>query len=305
MRHLTSLVLLLLLLIVPSVHLTLGEKPVVVVTTSVLESIVKDLAGNEVEVVTVIPPNICPAHYDLRPGDVEIIRKASLVLAHGVEPWIENLIKSSGSSAKLVYVRGGWNTPEFARQRYRDVAEALESELGIDLSDELNKCIKAINETEVSLKELSSKRGFVGTPVVAMKWQKDFLSFLGFNVVASYGPPEMVSAQELSRVIENATKNGAVLVIDNIQSGVDLGIKIAKELGIREVALSNFPGVPKDVRNLTEMMKYNADLLEAALEERASAGSEPEGLKIPLYVAVALILIESLVIVLLWRRKHA
>lgn len=304
MRRLAILALALLLLAALPHRVSAGEKPIVVVTTSVLESIVRDLAGDYVEVLTVIPPNICPAHYDLRPGDVEIVRRASLVLAHGVEPWIRSLMESSGTSAKLIYIKGGWNTPELARQRYSEVARAIESELGIKLSDRLSKCMRAINETESELKRLSAESGFIGTPVVAMAWQKDFVSFLGFDVVASFKPPEMVTPQELSSVMENATKRKALLVIDNIQSGVDLGNRIARELGVKEVALSNFPGVPKGVNNLTEMMKYNANLLKDALSQRG-VERELESLRVALYVLIAFVLIEAVVIAALWRRKHA
>lgn len=99
-----------------------------------------------------------------------------------------------------------------------------------------------------------------------MLWQKKFIEYLGFRVVAVFKPPEMVSAKEYREIIENATKNKALLVVDNLQSGTELGKKIASEIGGVEVALTNFPGLSPELVNMTEVMKYNAMKLAEALE---------------------------------------
>ena len=249
------------------VHASSTDKPIVVTTTTVLESIVKDLAGDKVSVVVIASPAICPAHYDVRPSDVEAFRIADLILAHGIEPWVEDLKKASGSEAPIVYIKGPWNMPDTLKQRYSEVANAIEEHLGISVSDKLSKSLSEIDEVKQRLQGYAEEHGFKNTPVVSMMWQKGFISFLGFKVVATYRSPEMVSAKEYSEIIENATKYGAVLVIDNLQSGVELGEKIASEVGAVEVALTNFPGTAPGLNNVTEVMKYNARLLAEALVE--------------------------------------
>ena len=249
------------------VHASSTDKPIVVTTTTVLESIVKDLAGDKVSVVVIASPAICPAHYDVRPSDVEAFRIADLILAHGIEPWVEDLKKASGSEAPIVYIKGPWNMPDTLKQRYSEVANAIEEHLGISVSDKLSKSLSEIDEVKQWLQRYAEEHGFKNTPVVSMMWQKGFISFLGFKVVATYRSPEMVSAKEYSEIVENATKYGAVLVIDNLQSGVELGEKIASEVGAVEVALTNFPGTAPGLNNVTEVMKYNARLLAEALEE--------------------------------------
>ncbi len=249
------------------VHASSTDKPIVVTTTTVLESIVKDLAGDKVSVIVIASPAICPAHYDVRPSDVEAFRIADLILAHGFEPWIEDLKKASGSEAPIVYIKGPWNMPGPLKQRYSEVADAIEEHLGISVSDKLSKSLSKIDEVKQWLQRFAEEHGFKDTPVVSMLWQKSFISFLGFKIVAVYRSPEMVSAKEYSEVVENATKYGAVLVIDNLQSGVELGEKIASEVGAVEVALTNFPRTAPGLNNVTEVMKYNAKLLAKALEE--------------------------------------
>jgi len=240
-------------------------KPTVVATTTVLASIVRDLADDKVIIEVIASPAVCPAHYDIKPSDVDKVRKASLILAHGIEPWLEDLVKASGSNPPVVFIKGSWNTPSSLKEKYMAVAEALKNYLGIDVGEELRKCLETIDETSRWLMKYSEENGFTGIPVVAMEWQKDFVKFLGFNVVATYGPPEKVSLKQYQEVVGNATKWGALLVIDNMQSGTELGKKIAEEVGAVEVALSNFPGIAPGLNNMTEVMKYNAQLLAQAL----------------------------------------
>ncbi|RLE74320.1 MAG: manganese transporter, partial [Thermoprotei archaeon] len=62
-----------------------GERPVVVCTTTVLASMVRDLAGDLVVIEVIASPAVCPAHYDVKPSDVEAFGRADLILAHGIE----------------------------------------------------------------------------------------------------------------------------------------------------------------------------------------------------------------------------
>jgi len=252
------------LTLTPITHSSNG-KPVVVATTSVLASIVSDLAGDKVIVEVIASPSICPAHYGVKPSDVYKIRNADLILRQGFEPWLEDLVKASGSKAPVVTIKGPWNTPELLKSKYVAVANALEKYLGIDVRAKLRKCLKAIDDTGAWLKEYAKKNGFVGTPVVVMQWQKAYVSFLGFKVVATYPPPEKVTPTLYEEIVKNATEGKALLVIDNLQSGTELGKKIADDVGAVEVALTNFPGTAPGLNNVTEVMKHNAELLAQAL----------------------------------------
>ncbi len=251
----------------PVAYSDASSELVIVTTTTVLESIVKDLLGDSATVIVIASPTLCPAHYDIKPSDVYAFQVADLILAHGFEPWVKELKEASGTTVPIVYVSGPWNTPDALIQRYITVSSGLEQYLGLDMDERLERAINAINETRDWLLNIAEEYGFDGVPVVSMQWQKNFVEFLGFKIVATYGPPEMVSASDYVNVIENATKNNAVIVIDNLQSGTSLGEKIAKDIGGVEVALTNFPGTAPDLNNMTSVMKYNAKALAQALEE--------------------------------------
>lgn len=59
------------------------EKVVVICTTNVLGSVVEQLAGDRVELVVLSRPGICPADYDIKPGDIYAVSRARLLFYHG------------------------------------------------------------------------------------------------------------------------------------------------------------------------------------------------------------------------------
>jgi len=266
-RIVLSLIIISLLLLPLTTLVTYSEKPVVVASTTVLASIIEDLVGDKVIIEYISSPSLCPAHYDVKPSDVEKIRYASLIFSHGIEPWIDKLVNASGSKAQVFKeVCRSWSTPEDLKKCYVEVADILKKYLGLPVDDGLSKSLSTIDYVATWLKNFSKENGFVGTPVVVMRWQRSFINYLGFNIVASFGPPETVSLKEYSEVITNATKTRILLVIDNLPSGVDLGMKIAREVGAIEVALHNFPKAAPEIKNVTDMWVYNVKLLSNALK---------------------------------------
>lgn len=233
----------------------------VVCTTTALEVIYERLTGEKCEIIA--SPAVCPAHYDLKPSDLEKARGAELILSHGVEPWVTELAKIS--NAKVLKVSGAWNNPPALREAYKALADELQR-LGKRV--DLEGALRAVDVLDGKLKEFAEEHGFRGVPVVCMQWQKGFVEYLGFKVLAFYPPPEMLSAKNYEEVLQRG--KGAQLVIDNLQSGTELGLKLAEKLGASHVVLSNFP-LDGD---LEAMMIENARKLADALERRKGGEGE-------------------------------
>ena len=284
------------------------EKPIVVCTTSVLYSIVKDLAGDSVEAVMIVTPSVCPAHYDIKPGDVETMAKAQLVLYHGFEPWINSLVEASGTKAHVVKIGGPWNTPDYLKEKYEAVANCLQEYLGIDVSSRLEKCLAAIDKTANELKAEAAEIEADKVNVVCMTWVKGFVSWLGFNVIADYGPPEKLSTAQVDELIQKSRDGGAILVIDNLQSGTRFGEYLSSELGLVHVVLTNFPYTEPELVNCTMVMERNAKALFDAVStyKHGAAAvkleSELSLWKTISFALVAIALIEGFAIAFLWRK---
>jgi ABC-type Zn uptake system ZnuABC Zn-binding protein ZnuA len=245
------------------------EKPVVVATTEILGDFVRKIAEDRVDLVVLIPGGMCPAHYDIRPSDVAAVARAALVLHHGFEPWMENLVKSSGSKALVVKTGDDWNVPPNAVQQVGIVQEALAKILPKESAVLQQNAVafqRRIEELAGRLLARAQQLNVQEAKVISQAFQAKFVSWLGFNVVGTYPPPERVSAQLFLQLVQLGREQKVALVVDNLQSGVGLGARLAFEIGAVNVVLTNFPGAVPNTRDYLEVIAHNGAQMFDALE---------------------------------------
>lgn len=245
------------------------EKPTVVATTEILGDFVRKIAEDRVELFVLIPGGMCPAHYDIRPSDVAAVARAALVLHHGFEPWMENLVKASGSKALVIKVGDDWNVPPNAIQQVGIVRDALEKILPKDVSAVQQNAAafqKRIEELAGRLLARAHQLNVQEVKVISQVFQAKFVSWLGFHVVGTYPPPERVSAQLFLQLVQLGREQKVALVVDNLQSGVGLGSRLAFEIGAINVVLTNFPGAVPNTRDYLEVIAHNGTQMFEALE---------------------------------------
>lgn len=245
------------------------EKPVVVATTEILGDFVRKVAEDRVELAVLIPGGMCPAHYDIRPSDVAAVARAALVLHHGFEPWMENLVKASGSKALVVKTGDDWNVPPNAVQQVGIVLEALTKILPKDaqiLQQNAAAFQKRIEELAGRLLARAQQLNVQEAKVISQAFQAKFVSWLGFQVVGTYPPPERVSAQLFLQLVQLGREQKVALIVDNLQSGVGVGARLAFEIGAVSVVLTNFPGAVPNTRDYLEVIAHNGNQMFEALE---------------------------------------
>lgn len=241
----------------------------VVSTHVVLGEFVQIVGGEEIEVVTIIPSGFCPSHYDLVPSDLVAVLDASVIIYSGFEPWIETLADAAGSAAVVIQLPGEWNTPEFAVEKVERIRDVLAERFPASADEFAANADAYVDELRAlgnALKERADGLGVSEIAVVCMKWQADLVSWLGFDVAVSYGIPDRLSARDLVSLAAVGREAGAQLVIDNRQSGVDFGEKLAREIGAVHVVLSNFPGATPHTATLIDLLACNAEALFSAIE---------------------------------------
>jgi len=246
-----------------------AAEPIVVTTHAVFGEIAQAIGDGEIDVVTIIPPGFCPAHYDLRPSDIAAFAKADLVFYSGFEAWVDTLLSAIGDENTAVPLPGPWNTPEAAAAKAEAIAAAL-----VDRFPDRAETFRAnaadyearLAELADSLRDEAEAHGVDGIPVVCMEWQADFVSWLGFDIVATYPMPEGLSIRDLDELADAGRKAGAILVIDNWQSGTEFGEKLAEQIGAVHIVLSNFPGFPPEAETLIGLFSHNAQALFESIE---------------------------------------
>ncbi len=251
------------------ITLAAGAQPIVIATSEVFGSLARTLGGEDILVVTIIPAGFCPAHYDLRPADFLFLAKAEVVFYHGIEAWLDRLLASVNPEAKVVHLRGPWNYPEALAEKARAVAQTL-----IERFPEKSELFQArldsfLQELEALAQDIlaQAQRLRLGeVPAFVMAWQEDFARWLGLNIVATYPPEERLSLKDLSELAEKGRAAGVKVVLDNLQSGVSFGGRLAQVLGASHVVLTNFPGPIPGAVDMLSMLRVNAELVFAAVE---------------------------------------
>jgi manganese/iron transport system substrate-binding protein len=78
-----------------------GDRPVVVVTNTILQDLTAEIAEDKVVLVGVLEPGDDPHVYEPVPQDVQAIERADLIVYNGynLEPALERLIQSAGRDA--------------------------------------------------------------------------------------------------------------------------------------------------------------------------------------------------------------
>ncbi len=186
----------------------------------------------------------------------------------GREPWLDSLIAKSGNEQVRKAVVGIAYAPPQAVDRVELLSQAL-SEIAPGDAEyfDHNKqaYLASLEETAAELLEEAQRLRVNETNVMAMRWQAEFAEWLGFNVVQTYGPEELLSVRELAVLGALGADQNVALVIDNLQSGVNFGAKLAYEIDAVHVVLTNFPGATPSTATYQEMIHYNAEQLFAGL----------------------------------------
>ncbi|MBC7093580.1 zinc ABC transporter substrate-binding protein [Candidatus Bipolaricaulota bacterium] len=246
-----------------------GQPLAVVATSGVFGDLVQAVGGEAVTVTTLIPAGFCPAHYDLRPSDLLAVARAELVLYHGIEPWLERLLGNVNPGAKVLGLKGAWNTPEPLAEKARAVAQALAELQPVRaeyFGERLEAFLSDLSAVAAELLGRAEELGVAEVPAIVMQWQADFAKWLGLKVVATYPPEERLSLRDLADLAQKGREAGAKLVIDNLQSGISFGSRLAQAIGAFHVVVTNFPGPIPGAVDLLTMFRVNADLVFAAAE---------------------------------------
>jgi ABC-type Zn uptake system ZnuABC Zn-binding protein ZnuA len=263
--------------------LSSAEQIKVICTTTTMKYFVEEVGGNKVDAISLVQPGVCPDHFDVRPSILSEINNSSLVVYHGIEPWLDGMISASeNKDVKKLLLQGPWGTPPLAKAKINSIKDAL---IEIDPS---NKSYYEKNAAEISkeLDELNEKilaeakeLGTSDYKAIAMAWQKPFSDWIGLQVVESYQPPETLSVQTVQNLVIKGKEENVAFVIDNLQSGTTLGAQMAEEIGGRHVVFSNYPEAIPGTDTIAEMIQYNADQIFDSIKQVQSESKEMAELK--------------------------
>lgn len=143
----------------------------VIATTVQITALTKEVAGDEIALMGIIPAGADPHEFEPRPSDLVAIENAQLILRHGIDldSWLDNTLKA-GAKAKVVTVTEGiplatrdengkpvadphvWHDPDNDKIVVDDINKAL------DAADPSNKAAYDANAAAYKAKLDQTKR---------------------------------------------------------------------------------------------------------------------------------------------------
>ncbi|GAB1401764.1 metal ABC transporter substrate-binding protein [Elusimicrobiota bacterium] len=221
------------------------KKLKVAVTTSHLSSLINEICGDKIDVITILEPTVCPSNNDIDAGKMKQISTSNIVLYHSWQPWAKDL-KYKIANLEILYKE--FKTEGNLMIPYINIRAAEEIKSIFSILDADNKklyesnFIKYVFKVNNISEEITRNGGInYNKKIVCNNMIADFMKWLGFNVIAEYPKPEKISTADMASLIKKAKKEKVICVVDNLQLGTDVGRILKKDLNLKHTAISNFP----------------------------------------------------------------
>ena len=245
--------------------------------SSYITNIIQDLSDGGVKTRTIIPPGVCPGHYDVKPSEIKALANSKALFIHNYQQTYQNIAGAVEAAQNLdliitvLNVTGNWMVPAVQAEGVDKIAQALGEiypENAAYYQGNATERAQTILTYGEDVKSRLQDAGVDGVKVICAAMQEGFVRWVGFNVVATYGRPEELSPADVQQLITEAIEAGVVLVIDNLQSGsTTLGASLGQDIEAIPVTISNFPGGLENTETWEKAIDENVDLLLEAWNE--------------------------------------
>jgi ABC-type Zn uptake system ZnuABC Zn-binding protein ZnuA len=223
------------------------KQPEIAVANSYLYAAVRDLCGNDQELLSLVPPGMCPGHFDISPSQVNNLCNCKLLFVFDFQQNIENAIpriKERGLKVCKVVPSPGMCIPD----TYLLIVKQIAATLSEEYPSQKTRYELRLKEIENRLENLSQdiseqmkKLGLQNTKVIASQHQAEFAKWLGLNPVSTFAGRDTITPAQINRNLQEADLSRIKFIIANKQEGTELARTMAEHLKVKLVVFSNFP----------------------------------------------------------------
>ncbi|MBN2020435.1 MAG: zinc ABC transporter substrate-binding protein [Sedimentisphaerales bacterium] len=225
----------------------LEKQPEIAVANSYLHCVIKDICGNQTEVLSLVPPGMCPGHFDISPSQVNQLCNCKMLFVFDFQQNIENAaprIRNKGLKVCRVAPPQGLCIPDTYLSIARQVAGTLSEnnpsrKVYYDLKlAEIENRMKHLSRELAERIELS---GLKNSNVIASQHQAEFAQWLGLNPVSTFTGSDTTTPAQINENLQQAEQYQIRFIIANKQEGAGLAKALAEHLRTGIVIFSNFP----------------------------------------------------------------
>jgi ABC-type Zn uptake system ZnuABC Zn-binding protein ZnuA len=273
-----------------------GTGPKVLASTTFLADMAQNVAGNRLEVESLLPVGADPHSYQAAPTDVAKIAASAVLVVNGLEyeHFIESLLENAGGERLVITASDGLTPHEMEEADHaagdphlwldpvRAVTYVGNIREGLIEADPAGAEVYRAN-AEAYIAELTSLDAWISEQVAQIPAERRllvtnhealgyFAERYGFTIVGTVIPSSSsgsaTSAQGLAKVIEQIKITGAPAIFLGEVENPDLAKQIAAETGVEVVSglhLESLTDGPPAATYI-EMMMYNVNLIVEALK---------------------------------------
>lgn len=248
------------------------DAPAIAVTNSYLEAAVRDLCGDDAQIMALAPPGMCPGHFDISPGQVRQLGRCRILLLFDFQSQVESTLsrlRDNGLQMRRVDVPAGLCVPDTYLIACRQVAEILAGEFP-ERAEQLTRRLGLIEERlgalSDELRAAVSDAGSAAAPVLTSHHQAKFAEWLGLDAVATFVGSDTETVGHIDHALRQAAGRQVRFVIANQQEGTGLARALADRLSAQAVVFSNFPPQVAEGPMFDALLRVNVErLLEAGV----------------------------------------
>lgn len=228
----------------PAIPPPAAGKSRIVVTSTMLGTALAELASDLVEVVTLIPAQGCPGHYDITPKALADVAAARATFVHGYQRHLGDRLGGNGGRPVHYIAAGGAQT---LAGPYLGLCAELAAAL-IELfpaeKDTLQSRLVRLEEDVRAASARQQERAMAAVrdrPLCVARYQKEFVTWAGARPAVLFDRAEETSLKEVDALVGRARGAGVRGVVGNLQWGDREARAFAGELDVPFVILSNYP----------------------------------------------------------------
>ena len=245
-----------------------SDPATVAATNSLLECAVKVLLGNSTPVLRLAGPGMCPGHFDIRPSQVNDLRRCRILLRLDFQKSLDRKLsgaKAEGLRITEIRLPGGMCEPKSYLAACRQTADAL---IAAGLLDGVT-ADKRLSEITVRIDQKAAEcrqrvTALKDMPVLTGAHQEAFCKWLGLDVVATFRGADTAGVGQVDETVRKGEQAGVKLIVANLPEGRRVADALVQRLGARVVVFGNFPALNDGQSSFENLLGSNvAALLEA------------------------------------------
>ncbi len=252
-----------------------------------ISDFVKEIGGNRVEVLTMVPPGASPHTYEPTPAQMRDLTHAQVLFLNGVglEFWADKAVKAANNpNLQVVVLSEGmpilesgenatgnphlWLSPKRAKayvERIRDTLIKIDPEGKSTYQANANRYLTKLDQLDADIR--AAVAHFKSREMVTFhaSWVY-FIHDYGLHqaAVLETTPGKEPSAAEVAKIVEIIQRTGAPAVFTEPQFSPQAAQVIAKEAGVPVLMLDPLGGLPPRETYL-KLMYWNLEQLKKGL----------------------------------------